>query len=37
MGWMKLLETRKPDCNVVWRSFGKLEELILAAKTDDGL
>jgi hypothetical protein len=28
MGWIKLLETRKPDGNVVWRSSGKLEELL---------
>lgn len=34
---MKLLETRKTDGSVVWGSFGKLEELVLAAKTDDRL
>jgi hypothetical protein len=37
MGWMKLLEIRKPDRNVICRSFGKSEELILADKTVDGL
>jgi len=28
MGWIKLLEMRKPDASVVWRNFGELEELL---------